>query len=1618
LSDADQDYEPTGELTLARRGLAALELLHSLPDGAEVDLEQRQVLAGWTGWGPLAKALDYHSPEPWGGRAPDGLYNRIGKMLDWRAMATAKNACDTAFYTPPKVTAAVWDLAAGLGFAGGRAVEPGCGSGRVMAAAPPGLDVAWTGIEADKASAAVASLLHPAATIIEGRLEKTPVRYGSMDLAVGNVPFSSQGPYDPNQPKGITSLHGYFLWRALSAVRPGGLAVFVVSRWVLDAVKTTEREELAKLGVFLGAVRLPETALAPGGTRVVADIVVFRRRVTAAEAGVDESWLLPASRPAGLDTTVSEYFQRNPGMVCGTLANRGGKRYGMTLGCVLGDGQDLTAELAARTGRLVSAARAAGLGYQARSGPDLDIPDGVDPAAEGHYTLAGDGTVTVQRNGTIHPVQPQPELVALITLTAAVKALFDAETDEDLGNNARERIRQHAMRLYQEYIAQFGYVSRSDLAEQPDPDNPGETILVREYNPVRRMFRRDPDWPTLLAAEVWDDDTREGRPAPILTRRVAAPPRRKQHTDDPQEALLLCLDEAGQVDLDVIARILQCDPGDVPGMLPGRLWLDPQTQCWVTDEEYLSGDVRAKLAAAKAAGEGWEGHVAALEQAIPADLDPGEINVQLGAPWLPPEVVEQFTAHLLGFDWDKPQSSDRRVTVRYEPYTSTWEVRATTAARKMPAATATWGTTRINAVNLIEDACNNVTPVVNDYDENKKPVRNREETALAADRLRDIQERFATWAWEDPGRADRLARLYNDRYNCVKVRTYDGSFLTFPGLSHPPGWRPYPHQLDMILRNICVPTTLCGHVVGAGKTFTAVASTVKLRQLGLIRKAAMVVPNHLLEQTCAEARRYFPGMQILMVTPEDLTPDNRKYFAAKTAARDWDLVVMTVQQFGTLSVSAEVQAGYYTTLLDELDAAQADPVAEESRSVAKMLARKRKHLIARLDKLADRRLDGGVSWEQTGIDWIVVDEAHWAKNLSYTARAEGFNGTGSQRADDLLMKMAYLRGKHPDGRVGMLMTGTPVSNSLAELWTLFKFCAPHLLATQDIAGFDAFAAQYIRYATQTEVSPDGSGFRQHRRPRMFVNLPELRSLMWLFADIRGRESLVIDGPRVVVEQVVADPPQELLDFTATLVARADAIRSGQVKPHEDNMLKVCGEGRSAALWLSLVGIDTDTPAKIEKCAANVAQIYHDTCRNVYGDLSGESLFDPRPGGFQLVFCDKGTPDSWDYGVYHRLRDLMVAGGVPARKIAFIHDAKTPGDKSALFARCRAGEIAVLIASTEKAGTGVNIQRRLLAIHHLDAPWRPADIQQRDGRGDRPGNLNDVLRVFRYATKGSFDAYMWQGLERKARFIAQILTGDPHVREVQVEDNPQVLTFGELKALATGQPLLMMLSETQAAIARLRIQQAGHKRSQTRMELDQYQGERRVAELADDAAMLRNLARISAAGLPVLQPDAGRPADGDDAPVLLGAMLAEARQSRRKDIRFKWRDVWVTVLLGYRKQGAPVLDAFIAVHSWDKPGGFRRPGDQFGLSGHVWAVPDGPVNILAQIDTRLATAETRAADADGLAGQIRQQAADRAPFMGQKWAGQADLDAALKRRDELEKEIDAQVSDSRKQPQPA
>lgn len=1591
-------FQAAGEITLARRGVAALTALKQYDQAGELAPGIGEALAGWPGWGPLAKALNYTSEGTW-----QEISRQLWDLLDRDERETARNIVDTAFYTPPLVVRAVWQVATGLGFTGGRILEPGCGAGGFIAACPPGLTAEWTGVEADQASARIAGLLHPQARIIPGRLEKTPLRLGSFDLAIGNVPFAKEGPYDPAAPKGL-SLHNYFIWRALSAVRPGGLVVLVTSRWTLDASDPAQREELGNLGAFLGAIRLPGAALAPGGTRAITDIIAFRRHYQGRDYDADERWSCNTVPPDGLQTPVNTYFRANPGQVLGELRDKAGLRYGMTLDVALPDGADLTVMLDDAVAWLVKDARSIGLTWRPAysTAEDDDDESAGDPARDGAFTLHGDGTITRQQDGRHEPVKPASELVALIRLRDAATALFAAEADQGISRLERGQVRDRARGQYKAYVAQFGPLNRCDLFERPDPDGePGETIITRR-RPAMGGFRADPDYVTVLALEVWNDDTQTASPAPILLRHVNAPAQRKTRTEDPAEALLLCLDETGHVDLDVIARLLATTAGAVPGLLDGQIWQDPQAGGWVTADEYLSGNVRAKLAAARqadAADPGrWDRHVTALAGVQPADLGPEDISAQLGSPWIPPDAVKEFIAGLLA-----PRQSwmHQGITVRYVPLTAQWEVRASTEVRKQPAATAEWGTLRVNAVNLIEDALNGTTTVIYDKGPGDTRIRNQTETALAADKIRDLQERFAEWLWEDPARADAMARAYNDRFNCARVRSYDGSLLSFPGMTG--GFTPYPSQRDMVWRAVCTPAALCGHTVGAGKTAIMVMTAMTLRRLGLARKPCMIVPNHLLEQETAEARRLYPGARILMVTREDLSAERRRAFAAKVGARDWDLILMTHQQFMALPVSNQIQADYLAGLIEELDEALSD--GEERTRTAKQLAARRKKLTAQHEELLHAPRDQGVTFEQTGIDYLMVDEAHYYKNLAMSCRAEGFSTSGSKRADDLAMKLGWLRDRNPDGRCGMLLTGTPISNSLSELHVLFRYLAPGALADLGLTSFDGFAGQYIRYATQTEVAPDGSGFRQHRRPVQYCNLPELRAMLGEIADIRTRADLQLAGPQVCLEHVTADPQPELAAFTAKLVERADKIRTGGVNVRDDNMLAVCGDGRRAALDLRLVGITPGGPGKIDQAASRIAAEYHATRANLYSDPAGETLIDERAGGFQLVFCDQGTPSDGDGQVYGRLRAALTNLGVPPARVAFIHEAKSHGDRSALFARCRSGDIAVLIASTEKAGTGVNIQHRMTAIHHLDAPWRPADVEQRDGRGDRPGNENPELRVTRYVTERSFDAYMWQALERKKRFIDQILTGDLDVREADDGGNPQLLSYGELKALATGQPLLLELSKVNGEIARLRRQSSAHKRTQARMYHD-WQDAREQAQIhAEHAAELDTIGKAAAeAGAErALKRSRSQPADGgQDIPAELTKIASTARDRRAKIDAGQYRGIQVWIEPAFRADdGPPRLTVYLAARYWS-----RYP-QSFTSRNWRWTKGGGEA-LQAELDAAIDAAGERAADRRQAKAASDQRAKDTEPYLNQEWPHKQELAALVAERVRITAEIDAQV----------
>ncbi len=1405
-----------GPITRARASLRALETLDRLTtSGAAPSADDLADLRGWAGWGPMAPAFA-------AGRK--GSWNEIGERLEWllppAQLSEARQATPNAFYTPPALAAACWQILRDLGFTGGKILEPGCGAGAFMAATPAGIGADWTGVERDPVTARIAALLHPSARIINDRLQNAALAAHSMDAVIGNVPFAETSVYDPSAPKAVTrSLHNYCIWRSVRTLRPGGIAVLITSRYTLDAREMAARGEIGEQADLVGAIRLPGSALSSGGTEAVADILVLRRR----DRDTDDfpaGWQSTAplsqvfpTRDWPYDECVNIWFTTHPNLVLGEFQPDHAPQYGRTLRVDrAADAGPVETAVAEAGSWLIARARSLGLTWlppvlTAPVSGEVGIPQRADGRKELSFHLIN-GTVSQVRDGLLVPAGQKgrelAELVALIRLRDATTAVLDTEADYSRSEDSLAPLRASLNSAYDRYVRSYGPLNRATITTgEPDPETGLATVTRRR--PRMGGFRQDPDYVTVLALEHHDDETGQAAKSAIFFQRVNRAPNRPEHADTPAEAIRISLDARGRLDLTLIGNLLGIPADQVPGQLDGLAYLDPETRAWVTAEEYLSGNVREKLATARSAVGGpgsepgaWSAHIEALEQVQPVDLGPDEIRAKLGAPWIPPTDIQDFATATLGY----------APVVSYMAVTAQWELKIDHLKADSAAATAEWGTGRIDGYKLLEYALNGKAPIV--YDTIKTPdgevrVRNHDETVLAEDKQRALSARFGEWAWEDPDRSDRLCTEYNRRFNSVVLRRYDGSHFTFPGLAA--GFTPYSHQLDMVHRIVSSPASLCPYPVGTGKTPTMFLAARKLKELGQATKPLIIVPNHLLEQTAREGKRLFPSARILMAAREDLaTKQARKLFAARCATGDWDAVVMTHSAFTAIPVHPLTHAAYLTDLAARYrQALAADPKA--GRRTVKQLAKMIDSFETRARTLLDHRTDDGVYFEHLGTDFVMADEAHYFKNLGLPVRTDGFSVAASKRASDLDMKFDQLRQR--GGKVGALFTGTPVSNSLLEMYVLQHYLHPQRLEQIGLDSADAWAATFVEFQTTVEVTPDGGSFRLKRRPAKFENVPELLTLFGEVADLRPPGSFAIQRPDARHHNVLISSSPELRGYVAELAERADRLR--MVDAHEDNMLKICSDGRKAALDLSLVGVASSRAGKIGAVVANVARIYHDTRQLTFpGDNPAEA-----GGGFQIVFCDLGTPNQHSSQVYGKIRAGLAAAGVPASRIRFIHDATTDAAKTALFRDCRTGKVSVLLGSTDKLGVGTNIQTRCVALHHVDAPWRPADVEQREGRALRPGNLNPVVDLYRYVTEKSFDSFMWQALERKARFIGQVLSGKPGGRDVD-DIGDATLSYAEVKALATGNPLLLELAEVNAEVTRLRQLATGHVRAARRL----------------------------------------------------------------------------------------------------------------------------------------------------------------------------------------------------------
>ena len=1402
------DLAPPGAVAKTAANLAALRVLRQLQsDGRSATQSEQATLARWASWGAVPEVFDESNPRFAATRV------ELHTLLSDTEWAAARRTTINAHYTSAEVVQAVWSAVADLGFAGGKVLEPGCGSGNFIGFAPPGCSI--TGVELDPATAGIAAALYPSASIRAESFADTALPEDDLDLVIGNVPFGKITLHDPNHNPGRHSIHNHFIIKSLDLTRPGGLLAVVTSRFTLDAQADAARREMAERADLLGAVRLPAgTFRAISGTDVVTDIVFLRKRASgAAPSGGRWLSLSPVTTVDG-EVTVNEYFTTHPEMILGELRRVNGQ-YGADDLDVIADPEKTVAPAMAA---IVTRARDTGLTYQPRSEPRW-IPDpetglsGLTPEQfpvhkEGSIVATGMATFSRVRNGELEPFQATPkgqakELRALCGLRdtlAEVLTLQAGSTDDDLFRNAQEQLNDR----YDDYVARYEPISRFTSYETGRIDvESGEAIFGRR-NPQLGGFRTDPDFPSLLALEVFDSETKSAQKAAIFSARVVGPREVRGRADSPEEAVTICLDETGSVTLDRVAALLGIEAVDARNRLGTLVFDDPLSDQLVPGARYLSGNVRVKLREAEAAvadDARFAPNVAALQAVLPDDLLPEEIDARPGATWIEPTDVASFVREALGAS---------QVAVEHIEVTATWTIAVPTWQKQSVTMTSAWGTDRLDAVNLLTKSLNQTSAVVYDPDGDGGRVFNPEATLLAKEKQQVLSDRFAAWIWEDEDRAERLAGRYNELFNSVVLPSWDGSHQTLPGLSS--AFRPHQHQLDAAWRSVQEPAVMLGHAVGAGKTATMAIAGMEMKRLGLVSKPAYVVPNHMLEQFSAEFLQAYPLANVLVATRDATAADARKEFVARCATGDWDAVVITHDAFVRIPVSKEAETDYLDSQVSAYRTAQAKSTAEYGLSVKKLEAA----IIRMEERIKESREDGrrldGVTFEETGVDYIFLDEAHVAKNLAFPTRIQGVGGSGSKRAMDIELKLRVLRERHGD-RVATFATATFVANSISELYVMQRYLQPDALAAAGIATFDAWAANFGRTVTNLELAPDGGSYRMKDRFARFANVPELVSMFSEVADIRTAEQLALPTPNLLggrAEVVVVPPSDRLITYVESLVARAEAVSRGAVRPEEDNMLKVTGDGRKAALDLRLVGLHPDPDGgKIGAAADRISRIWVDNKDRQYPEQGA------RRGALQLVFCDIGTPRR-EWNVYDELKSQLMDRGVPAEAVRFMHDAKNDREKAELFAQCRSGSVGVLIGSTEKMGVGTNVQARAVAVHHVDCPWRPADIEQREGRILRQGNLNRDVEILRYVTESSFDVFMWGTVERKAGFIAQVTRGDATLSRQLDDVGEQSLSYGEVKALATGNPLIMEKAGVDSEVAKLERMASAHAGEQRRL----------------------------------------------------------------------------------------------------------------------------------------------------------------------------------------------------------
>lgn len=1358
-----------------QRNLDAIRTLKTVEaENRSATAEEQAVLAQYVGWGGLADFFDEKNPR----------YNELKDQLTDAEYAAARESTLTAFFTPPVVIRGIYAALGQMGFTQGNILEPSCGIGNFLGMLPESMSGSKLyGVELDDLSGRIARQLYQKSSIAVQGYEKTAFPDNFFDVAIGNVPFGQFHVPDKRYDRLNFPIHEYFVAKALDQVRPGGVIAVVTSSYTMDKRTASARKYIAQRAELLGAIRLPNNAFkAAAGTEVVSDILFLQKRERMVD--IEPEWVHLATNENGIQ--VNSYFIDHPDMVLGEMKMVSGP-FGPTPTCEPYPEQPLEALLAEAVqnvhGEITTYDREEEL-----EGEDHSIE--ADPAVRNFsYTLV-DGQIYYRENSRMNPVEvsktAESRICGMIELRDCVRTLLEYQT-EDYPDEEIKAQQAKLNALYDAFTRKYGLINSR-----------GNAI----------SFDQDSSYFLLCSLEILDEDRNLKRKADLFTKRTIRSHKPAEKVDTAVEALALSIGEKAHVDMEYMGKLTGKDEETLFSELTGVVFLNPAYtgendghEKYLPADEYLSGNVRQKWAVAQGKAKQdpqYQINADALAQVQPTDLTASEISVRLGATWLDTEYVRRFIFETLG----TPRSAQWGMKVHYSKITGEWRIEGKSKDRGNVKAISTYGTQRINAYEIIEVTLNlkdvRIFDYVYDDDGRKTAVLNKKETAIAQSKQELIKDAFAEWIWKDPDRREAICKTYNILFNSNRPREYDGSHISFSGMN--PEITLRKHQVNAIAHILYGGNTLLAHVVGAGKTFEMVAAAMESKRLGLCQKSLFVVPNHLTEQWATEFLQLYPAANILVATRKDFETKNRKKFCGRIATGDYDAIIIGHSQFEKIPMSVERQRAILEQQIDEIMMGISEAKREKAENFTiKQMEKTKKGLQAKIDKLNDQsRKDDVVTFEELGVDRIFIDESHYFKNLFLYTKMRNVGGiaqTEAQKSSDLFMKCRYLD-EITGGRGIVFATGTPISNSMVELYTIQRYLQMSALEEQGLQHFDAWAANYGETVTAIELSPEGTGYRAKTRFAKFYNLPELMSVFKNVADIQTADMLKLPVPEAHYHNIALKPSEYQKEIVASLAERAEKVRNREVDSSVDNMLLITNDGRKLALDQRLVNpmLPSDPNSKAAKCAENVFEIWRRTA-------------DQR--STQMIFCDLSTPkDDGTFSVYDDIRAKLLELGVPENEIAFIHNAKSEVQKKDLFGKVRSGQVRILLGSTQRMGAGTNCQQKLIALHHLDCPWRPSDLQQREGRIIRQGNENPEVDIYSYVTEGTFDAYLYQLVESKQKFISQIMTSKSPVRSAEDVDE-QALSYAEIKALASGNPMIKEKMDLDIEVSKLKLLKANH-----------------------------------------------------------------------------------------------------------------------------------------------------------------------------------------------------------------